>query len=126
MPEIKCHAGHTMSIGTDEWVSTLTLAQMRYARDKMDEKIKEAEEQPRRYVWRVCDGGIVAENYREEDYASAAEHLMRIFRDRFIEEAREFVAKPYGIRTLLDDIPHIDIVRVTQFEYENEWFPEKP
>ncbi|MCW2270870.1 hypothetical protein M2153_003597 [Pseudomonas sp. JUb96] len=35
MPEITCHQGHTMRVSTDQWVETLTLDQMRYARDKI-------------------------------------------------------------------------------------------
>ena len=42
MPEIKCEFGHKQSIGTDAWVETLTLDQMKYARDQMAEKIKAA------------------------------------------------------------------------------------
>ena len=48
MPEIKCHHGCSMSVGTDQWVSTLTIDQMRYAREAMDNKIKAAEEWPKR------------------------------------------------------------------------------
>ena len=36
MPEIKCHHGCSMSVGTDQWVSTLTIDQMRYAREAMN------------------------------------------------------------------------------------------
>lgn len=36
MPDIKCHHGCSMSVGTDQWVSTLTIDQMRYARAAME------------------------------------------------------------------------------------------
>ncbi len=48
MPEIKCHHGCSMSFGTDKWISTLTIDQIRYAREAMDKKIKAAEESPKR------------------------------------------------------------------------------
>ncbi|VVQ38419.1 hypothetical protein PS943_05862 [Pseudomonas fluorescens] len=48
MPEIKCEYGHTLRIGTDEWVNQLSLDQLRYARQQMAEKIDQAEQGPRR------------------------------------------------------------------------------
>ncbi len=45
MPEIKCHMGHTQHVSTTDWVAALTLDQLRFARDAMDEKIKAAEAQ---------------------------------------------------------------------------------
>lgn len=123
MPEIKCHAGHTMSVSTDEWIGQLSLDQMRYARDQMAAKIKKAEEQPKRIVWRVCVGRWVEGNYREEEFEKAADHLLRIFKERFAQEAKDFIAEPYGTITFRDEVPHITPQRVTQFEYETEWFP---
>lgn len=124
MPEIKCHAGHTMSVGTDEWIGQLSLDQLRYARDQMAAKIKKAEEQPKRIVWRVCGGhGWVAENYREEEFEKAAEHLLQIFKEAFIKEAKDFIAEPYGTLSFEREVPHIAVERVTQLEYETEWFP---
>lgn len=123
MPEIKCHAGHKMSVGTDEWIGQLSLDQMRYACDQMTAKIKKAEEQPKRIVWRVGVGGWVDGNYREEDFEKAADHLLRIFKERFIQEAQDFIAEPYGTRQFASEIPHIFPERVTQLEYDTEWFP---
>ncbi|WP_231670590.1 hypothetical protein [Pseudomonas mandelii] len=57
MPKIQCHLGHEQSISTDDWVATLTLDQLHYARTAMDYKIKAAETQPKHTVWRVCRGG---------------------------------------------------------------------
>ncbi|MDH2244847.1 hypothetical protein N5J76_03190 [Pseudomonas sp. GD03855] len=123
MPEITCDYGHTMSVGTDEWIGTLTLDQIRYARDQMDAKIKAAEEQPKRVVWRVGAGGWIDGNYREEEFEKAAEHLLRIFKERFIKEAKDFIDEPYSAFQFAREIPHITAERVTQFEYETEWFP---
>lgn len=126
MLEIKCHHGCSMSIGTDDWVKTLTLDQMRYARDQMADKIKAAEAQPKRIVWRVCRGSVCEANYQEDQYEKAADHLLRIFKAKFMDEAADYVKKPYGTETFRRELPSIEIERVTQFEYETEWFPAKP
>jgi len=123
MPEIKCAHGHATHVGTDEWIGLLTLDQMRYARDQMAEKITKAEEQPKRIVWRVCVGVWVDGNYREEDFEMAADHLLRIFKERFTKEAQDFIAEPCGTFQFAREIPHIAPERVTQLEYETEWFP---
>jgi len=112
-----------MRIGTDEWIGQLTLDQMRYARNQMAEKIKKAEEKPKRTVWRVCVGGWVEGNYREEDFEKAADHLLRIFKEKFTKEAQDFIAEPYGTLQFSREIPSITPERVTQLEYETEWFP---
>jgi len=126
MPEIKCEHGHTMQIGTDQWVETLTLDQLRYARDQMALKIQAAEAQPKRCVWRVCRGGLAEGNYREEDYEKAADHLLRIFKERFGKEAQRFTENHYGTLRFEREVPHMSVELVSQFEYETEWFPAKP
>lgn len=126
MPEIKCEYGHTQSIGTDAWVATLTLDQMRYARDQMAEKIKAAEESPKLTVWLVSDGSINEGWYREENFEDAAEHLLRIYKERFIKEAAHFNEKPFSVYTFTQVVPSITPCRVTQLEYDTEWFPAKP
>lgn len=126
MPEIKCHHGCSMSIGTDDWVKTLTIDQMRYARDQMAEKIKAAEAQPKRTVWRVSNGSICEGNYREEDFEKAADHLLRIYKAKFMEEVPGWIEKPYGYLTFERQLPSLTPELVTQHEYDTEWFPEKP
>ena len=126
MPEIMCHMGHTQHVSTTDWVATLTLDQLRFARDSMDVKIKAAEAQPKRIVWRVCRGGLCEANYQEDQYEKAADHLLRIFKDRYMVEAVGYVKKPYGTETFRRELPGIEIELVTQFEYETEWFPAKP
>lgn len=126
MPEIKCEHGHTMRVGTTEWISTLTLDQLRFAREQADAIIKAAEAQPKRTIWRVCQGGSVLGNYPEEHYEKAADQFLRIFKAKFMKEAAGYIEKPYGTLTFQRELPSIDIERVTQLEYETEWFPEKP
>ena len=125
MPEIKCDHGHVANVSTPEWIAQLTLDQMRSAFELMGEKIKAAEAQPKRVVWRVCRGGVCEGNYREEQYEKAVDHLQRIFKGKFMEEAAEYVKKPYGTETFRRELPSIEIERVTQLEYDTEWFPAK-
>ncbi|WP_426783102.1 hypothetical protein [Pseudomonas atacamensis] len=126
MPEITCEHGHKQSIGTDAWVATLTLDQMRYARDQMAEKIKAAEALPKRTVWRVSNGSICEGNYREEDFEKAVDHLLRIYKSKFMEEAPGWIEKPYGYLTFERQLPGLTTELVTQLEYDTEWFPANP
>ena len=91
MPEIKCEHGHKQSIGTDAWVATLTLDQLRYAREAMDKKIKAADESAKRTVWQVCRDGISEANYREEEYGKAADHLLRIYKEHLVSQAADWI-----------------------------------
>lgn len=125
MPEIKCAYGHTQHIGTDEWISQLSLDQLRYARQQMAEQIEKAEQGPRRTVWLVDDGISVAGFYREDAFAEAADHLLRIYKDVFLREAKDFGGSHGSVHEFKQSIPHIEPRRVTQFEYDNEWFPAK-
>lgn len=126
MPEIKCDYGHTQSIGTDEWLKQLTLDQLRYARDEADKIVKKAEEQPRRTVWQVViDDCIVEAFYREEEHQKASDHLLRIYSEKFAEEAVRLKESPCSAYVFNKQLPKIVIERVTQFEYDTEYFPAK-
>lgn len=125
MPELKCEYGHTMRIGTDEWISQLSLDQLRYARQQMADKIDKAEQGPRRTVWLVDDGITIDGFYREEAFADAADHLLRIYKDVFVREAKDFGGGAGSVHEFKQSIPHIEPRRVTQFEYDTEWFPTK-
>jgi hypothetical protein len=126
MPEIKCDHGHTLRVGTDEWLKTLTVDQLRYARDQARDMVKAAEDGAKRAVWRVCRGGLCVANYQEDRYDAAAAHLVRIFQDQFVEEAKRFLEHPYGTIRFEREVPHISVELVTQVEYDTEFFPAKP
>lgn len=125
MPEIKCEYGHVQRIGTNDWVAQLTLDQLRYARQQMDEKIKKAEESPKRTVWCVDDGICFDAFYREEDYEKAADHLLRIYKDVFVRESKDFKGGPGSVHEFNKSVPSVSPLRVTQLEYDNEYFPAK-
>jgi hypothetical protein len=98
---------------------------MRYARDQMAEKIKAAEAEPKRTVWRVSNGSYCVGNYREEDYGKAADHLLRIYKDELIKLAPHWLEKPFGTLVFDRRVPSLAPELVTQYEYDNEWFPAK-
>eukprot|EP01030_Chromulinospumella_sphaerica_P018659 gene18659-18529_t len=75
----------------------------------MDEKIKAAEATPKREVWRVCRGSVWVGNYPEGQYEKAADHLLHIFKPKFMEEAAGYVKKPYGTETFRRELPSIEI-----------------
>ena len=126
MPEIKCHLGHVQHVSTTDWIAALTIDQLRFARDAMDEKIKAAEAQPKRTVWRVSNGSICEGNYREEEFEKAADHLLRIYKAKFMDEAPFWIEKPYGYLIFERQLPSLSPELVTQLEYDTEWFPAKP
>ena len=125
MPVIKCHHGCSLHVSTPEWVATLTIDQLRYAREAMDAKIKAVEESQKRTVWRVCRGGACEAIYREDDFEKAADHLLRIFKSRFMREADDWIEKPYGYLYFERNLPRITPELVSQIEYDTEWFPAK-
>ena len=125
MAEIKCIMGHTMSVSTPEWIDQLTLDQMRHAVEIMDEKIRAAEALPKRVIWRVCCGSLCLANYRENQYGKALDHFLVAYKESFAEEAADYVKKPYGTEVFRRVLPSIEIERVTQLEYDTEWFPAK-
>lgn len=125
MPQIQCEHGHKVHVSTQQFLGTLTVDQLRYAREQADSKIKAAEQSAKRVVWRVCQGSICVGNYKEEEYEAAADHLLRIYKEAFIQEARDFVQKPYGTLRFEREIPHVAAELTTQVEYDTEWFSPK-
>lgn len=123
MPEIKCEHGHVMSVGTDEWLKHLTVDQLRYAGDQIESKLKKIDEQKKRIVWRVSRGGYIDGNYREEEFEKAADHLVRIFKEEFMKEARDFLENGGPVRLFKNEIPDVTPELVSQHEYDTEWFP---
>ena len=124
MPSANCDTA-TQQISTHDFFATMSLDQLRSARNIIEEKIKAAEAQPKRIVWQVCRGGVIDRYFREDQFEAAADHLLSIFKERFEEVATDFIANPYGARQLQQEIPHIAAELVPQFEYETQWFPAK-
>lgn len=123
MARATCDYGHEAQLSTTDWVAQMDVDQKRFALGLLEKEIKKIDEAPKRTVWRVCIGGACEGNYREEEYEKAADHLLRIFKDRFMEEARDFLAKPYGWMRFTEELPHVTPERVSQIEYETVWFP---
>ena len=127
MAVVKCDHGHSASISTPEFVGQLTLDQKRYARELLEREIKAAEEGPKRVVWLVYDIYCSVAHYPEQEYEKAADHLLQIFKGHFLEEAAD-LAEHAPDRNLYEfnrSMPRVEAHRVTQHEYETEWFPPK-
>lgn len=125
MPEIKCEHGHITYVSTTQWIDKLNLDQLRHAHTRIGEKITSAEAGPKRTVWLVSDGLVNEAWYREEEFEKAADHLLRIFKKKFMDEAPLYNAKPFSPYQFTQIVPSITPTRVTQFEYDIEWFPAK-
>lgn len=111
-------------MSTAEYLNTLTIDQLRYARDYADEKIKQAEDGLKRVVWQVCRDGIqVDSSYREEEYEKAADRLIAIFKEHFVYEAQNLLEFRGSTYQFSKEIPSIEAMYVTQTEYDAEWFP---
>lgn len=124
MPAANCDTA-TQQISTHDFLATLSLDQLRAARNIIEEKIKAAEAQPKRIIWHVYRGGVIDRYFREDQFEAAADHLLSIFKERFEEVATDFIANPYGAHQLQLEMPHITAELVPQFEYETQWFPAK-
>lgn len=123
MPEITCDHGHTIHIGTDQWLSTLTLDQMKYARSAADERIKAAQAQPKRTVWLVGEARFNVAWYREDEYEKAVDHMLQLYKESFMREATDFAQSPYDVHIFEGSMIRVTPRRVTQLEYETEYFP---
>ncbi|MBL4833606.1 MAG: hypothetical protein JKY26_06480 [Pseudomonas sp.] len=123
MPEIKCEHGHPVHVSTPDFLAGLTVDQLRYAGERIEETLKKVDEQKKRIVWRVSKSGWVDGNYREEEFEKAADHLVRIFKEAFVKEAAGFVKDRCPVRFFKDSIPEIVPEIVSQHEYDTEWFP---
>lgn len=110
-------------MSTAEYLDKLTLEQLRFARDYAANRIKQAEESTRRTVWVVTDGIVNLAWFREEQPEAAADQLLAIFKERFVTEAKRFVAKPYSPTIFSNRVPHVHAHRCCQLEYDTEWFP---
>ena len=123
MPKIKCEHGHPVHVSTPDFLSGLTVNQLRYAGERIDAMLEKIDDQPRRTVWRVSSGGSVCANFREEDYEKAADHLLSIYKEKFMEEAARFIESPGNIYHFKEELPEIEPERCSQHEYDTEWFP---
>lgn len=124
MSGVKCEHGHPVCVGTDVWIDSLTVDQIRYAQERINSVLEAIDQEPKKTVWRVSDGITCVGNYREEAYEEAVNHLMRIFKDNFMSEARHFLDSPSGSLTFTRALPKVFPEIVTQHEYSKEWFPE--
>jgi len=121
--EFKCWQGHAINVSTPDFLSGLSVDQLRYAGRAIKSMLEKIDDQQRRTVWRVSCGGSVSGNFREEDYEKAADYFLQIYKEKFMKEAADFVANPGNIYHFNEEIPAIEPERCSQHEYDTEWFP---
>lgn len=100
----------------EKYLSTLTLDQLNYCKQKASELIDKAAQQEKKYVWLISDGMCNIAWFKEEDYEKACNRFLEVFKARCLLSSR--FAPSYC------DIPVLCIESVTQMEYD-EYFPEE-
>lgn len=110
-------------MSTTEYLDSLTIDQLRWAREEADKRIKKAEESPKKIVWIVTNGSYNISNHREEDYQEAVKSLIKaIETDIHVEWAFEDAIKDRGsLSTFAQNFPRIKLLWQNEIEYE-EWF----
>jgi hypothetical protein len=102
-----------------EYIETLSIDQLRYFKERADEKIKAAENKPKKIVWVVSTDSYNDSWYREEDYEAAYKAYLKLLDKLALEKMKEFVEGRPFIRYL--GIPELTARYENEVEYE-EWF----
>lgn len=109
-------------MSTTEYLDTLTIDQLRFARDEADRRIKKAETAPKKILWQVGGGLSLGEVFKEEDHQKALEYFLKSYREQF--DARlvdEILNRRTSPSTFRRCIPTLDFIYENEVEYE-EWF----
>lgn len=96
----------------EKYLSTLTLDQLNYCKQKASELVDKAAQQEKKYVWLISDGMCNIAWFKEEDYEKACNKFL----ERCLLSSR--FAPSYC------DTHVLRVERVTQMEYD-EYFPEE-
>lgn len=109
-------------MSTSDYLDSLSIDQLRYARDEADRRIKKAEETPKKILWQAGGGLSFTEVFREEDWKEALEYFIKRIREdfdeRFVQEVYDREVKPSQMRQYL---PSLNFIYENEIEYE-EWF----
>ena len=105
----------------EKYLSTLTLDQLNYCKQKASELIDKAAQQEKKYVWLISDGMCNIAWFKEEDYEKACNRFLEVFEERFPVKARRPPSSRFAPSYC--DIPVLRVERVTQMEYD-EYFPK--
>ena len=110
----------------EKYLSTLTLDQLNYCKQKASELIDKAAQQEKKYVWLISYGMCNIAWFKEEDYEKACnrflEVFLEVFKERFPDKERCLLSSRFAHSYC--DIPVLRVERVTQMEYD-EYFPEE-
>ena len=106
----------------EKYLSTLTLDQLNYCKQKASELIDKAAQQENKYVWFISYGMCNIAWFKEEDYEKACDRFLEVFKERFPDRAWYLLSSRFAPSYC--DIPVLRVERVTQMEYD-EYFPEE-
>ena len=106
----------------EKYLSTLTLDQLNYCKQKASELIDKAAQQEKKYVWLISDGMCNIAWFKEEDYEKACNRFLEVFKERFPDRAWRLLSSRIAIPYC--GIPVLRVERVTQMEYD-VYFPEE-
>ena len=106
-------------MSTTDYLDTLTIDQLRFARDEADKRIKAAELKPKKIVWVVSDHCINLKWFREEDFQSAFDFYVSAVQKEGVRYMKEFIEERPGTRYY----EQIELKPIYEngVEYE-EWF----
>ena len=105
----------------EKYLSTLTLDQLNYCKQKASELIDKAAQQEKKYVWLISYGMCNIAWFKEEDYEKACNRFLEVFKERFPYQAWYLLSRRSPPSYC--DIPVLRVERVTQMEYD-EYFPK--
>lgn len=110
-------------MSTNDYLDSLTIDQLRYARDEADKRIKKAESKPKKLVWIVSNGLSNVSWHREEDYEKALESFTKVItEDKWTKRAfTDTITDRHSIYDFKQSLPTIDALYQNETEYE-EWF----
>lgn len=109
-------------MGTTEYLDKLNLAQLRYARDEADRRIKKAEETPKKIVWIVTNGVCNISWHREEDYTDAIQSYLEVLqKEDMVTTFKDMIEERSSVYEFKQWLPEITALYQNELEYE-EWF----
>lgn len=109
-------------MSTTEYLDTLDINQLRFARDEAARRIKAAEDRPKKIVWVVSNGIYNVSWHRQDDYLEALQSLLRVINsDDGKEPFTDMLEHKMNAYHFADRFPKITPYVENETEYE-EWF----
>ncbi|TJZ75596.1 hypothetical protein [Chitiniphilus eburneus] len=112
-------------MSTKEFLDSLTYDQLVFCHEEAGKLIAIQRQKAQAIVYCVTDGITNDGWYRASEYEKAAEHLLRIYKDRFVEVAARFNERPCGTQYFEEQLPSIEVRFIHEADWK-EWFPDHP